>query len=313
MRIFILLFAIVFFSFAACAQSGAASAADWVTIENENKELAFSIPKDHLVNIKTRMSGKDTTVNGYQNGVTMEVYFSKDSDAKERINRPRLADPRKPVVRQFAKNDFLIHVVSYGQTGYDSRIFVASKKFFYIIEAKAASKDKPELSRFLRSITLNGERIFNATHAIDYPAGEVFTLQNLKTSERITKILDSKAEKIDRKVKIEPLSAYVAETEDSEMQEAILLTDLRPPPPVFNGTLPKGGEFRVKMKLLASGQVGDITVYTDADKSSANSFANAAKSMKFVPAFKNGVSVDSYYTSTMWTGISLSPGMLNIR
>lgn len=323
MKNLILLFVTAFFSLSAYSQSDTANSAEWVTFENENKELAFSVPKDYLVNIKNYISGKETNIIGFQNGVTIEVSFYKDSQAKQRIKRPRPADFRKPVIKEYSKDNFLIRSLSYQQENYDTHFYFASKNYFYIIEARAATGDKPELTRFLRSIKLNGQQIFTVASPITYPAEEVLTLQKLENSEQVVKVLEAKTVKRDREIKFESLAAYTEEKEDNDLRKAILLTDMKPTTPplsrILNGTLPKGGEFRIKMQLLASGQVGDITVYTNADISEARRFADAAKSLKFIPASKNGVPVDSFQTTSMWTGvflspgISLSPGTLNFR
>lgn len=78
----------------------------------------------------------------------------------------------------------------------------------------------------------------------------------------------------------------------------------------------KGLTAKLRISLLANGQVGDITVYSDQSKEFIKACVESAKKIKFVPAKRNGKNVDytvmeSYdVTITSFTDIRVVPGRI---
>ncbi|HEY0429173.1 MAG TPA: hypothetical protein VGC76_15440 [Pyrinomonadaceae bacterium] len=51
---------------------------------------------------------------------------------------------------------------------------------------------------------------------------------------------------------------------------------------------------KLKIKLLAEGQIGDIIAYSDFDKKYVNSCIEAARKIKFIPAQTDGKNIDAF-------------------
>lgn len=311
---FFLIVFIVFGFTRAFAQENPVSADKWSRIETENQELAVSFPKDYLVNIKSSATGDRTSVFAFLNGVAFELHIRKQFSAKDNLGRVNIDQSKKPTVLDYKVNDFYGKSVIYSQKGYENSIFLASKSAYYVIKIKAESKNASEIAYFLRSIKLKGESLFVDKSNLDDAPAETVSTKSFKTSPQVKEALKRKSEKIERKIRFEPLSAFTEPETDYSIRPAIVLTDVGPEPRVFFRGVNKGGELKIKADLLANGQVGDITVYSDIDKSVLRSYAESVKNMKFIPAQKSdGTPVASVQTFWSHFGVSVTTEIITVN
>jgi hypothetical protein len=304
---------LVFFLFTlkGFAQDVQQNQSKWVRIETDNKELSISFPQDYLVNNESNNNNNKTTIIGFQNGVSIKMSFSKQTNSKENLGRIRVDKTKEPTVLDFKVNDFFGKSITYSKNEYRSNFFLASKNFYYIIEVSAQSKEKSEVTQFLQSIRLKDQPLIVADSNINEPNAEVISAKSLKTSPQIIEVLKRKTEKAERKISFESLTNFKEEAIDYTMRPAFLLANIGPELTAnFNGVT-KGGEVKVRLQLLSNGQVGDIIVFSDVDKSVLRSYANAAKNVKFIPAQKNGTPIDSYQTVWSYFGVSVTTQILS--
>ena len=294
------------------AQAEALAADKWQRIETANKELSFAVPKDYLVHIQPGANGDRTAIFGFQNGVSFEIRFQNQANAAGNLGRINVESAKNPTVLDYKFNDFYGKSVIYSQPAYENKIFLASKNAYYVLRISAESKEKAEIPFFLQSLRLRGAALFEGKS--NAAAIETVPAKTLKTSAAVSEALKRKSEKIERAVTIEPLAAFREENPDLALIPAVVLTDIQPDPGAFPRDVEKSGEIKVRVKLLANGQVGDIAIYSDIDKSVLRSYVNSAKNLKFIPAKKSdGGAVDS--TRTLWSafGVTVTTQIINVK
>jgi len=302
----IMLLVLFLFTLTSFSQDAQQNQGKWIRIETANQELSISFPQDYLVNIESKSIGGKTTIIGFQNGVSMKMSFSKKYDSKENLGRIRVDNAKEPTVLNFKIGDIYGKSITYGKNEYRSNFYLASKNFFYIIEVSAQSKEKSEVTQFLQSIRLKDQPLIVADSNSKEPQAEVISAKSLKTSPQIIEVVKRKTEKIERKITFESLASFKEEPIDYSIRPAFLLDNIGPDPSANFTGVTKGGEVKIKLQLLSNGQVGDIIVFSDVDKSVLRGYANTAKNVKFIPAQKNGSPIDSYQTVWSYFGVTVT-------
>jgi len=286
----------------ALAQSVNTSSTEWVRIESPDKEFSVSVPSDYLVNVKKAsiptgvpgigsfISNTSREVFAYENGVTISVDFSEQSWAKANLARIQFDSDRSPLVSEFKIQGVFGKIVIYQGKAYENKLFIATDDAYYIVSVSGKSKNDPAVVRFLTSIRIKGESLFKGGNI---PVNEkVISAKQLKSSPEIVEALKIKAAKMDRKVTLTSLAEFKRVENEAGVRPAFVVSI---PRPEYAGEISKPGSYKVQVKLLANGQVGDILVATDLGEGFAKSYAEAAKNVKFLPAEKNGVPVDSFH------------------
>lgn len=268
----------------------------WTRVESENQEVSASFPPNFLVNADTKESGQRYQIVGFQNGVKIEMVIYKDGDARGRLGRMR--PPNDAETKTFKSQGFPGRNVITNKKRYVSSFYIASDDYFYFLNVSAPNSEKAEVTRFLYSIKLKGKPLVVKKDAVE-PDDEIVSVTALKSSPEVIAALNRKTEKIKNKISYELESQGEEEAPDESLRPAIVVARQRPnfPRPNFNG-IPQNASYRIKIraKLLANGQVGDMTVYSSAERSLINSCVEAVKKTKFVPAQKDGNPVDYEYT-----------------
>lgn len=141
----------------------------------------------------------------------------------------------------------------------------ATKRRFYVVEAAARNKDGPVIKRFLSSLSLGGEAA---------PAGP-----------------PDDAGLASPAVETDASKAY------GEKEVARAAVVVNRPHPRYPGTAAVariGGEVRLRVLFLASGEVGEIEVLKGRAAGLTESAVEAARKIKFIPAEKDGRLVSQY-------------------
>lgn len=288
----------------AAASLSAQDAARWTTLESENKELSVAFPPNFLVDAETHDYNQRQRIVGFQNGVKMELVIYKESNPKQRLGLMRNEKAEWLSMTNFTVKQFSGRNLIYRKNRYVNSLYLASDDFYYSISISASSEQKPEVSRFLLSIKLNNKPLITtAANKTETGAGaaaaESVSVTTLKTSPEVFEALNRKIEKTKGKIDYE-LETNSAEKElpvqDDEIRPAIILVRERPN---FRMSL-SGRNFedqkskvKIRTRLLANGQIGDMIVYSNADREIISSCIEAVRKSKFIPAGKNNQPIDS--------------------
>lgn len=281
----------------------------WTRVETDDKELSAAFPPDFLVDAKTQVFDRRLRIVAFANGAVLELNTYKPENPKKRLDG---FFSRSSEYGNVASLDFEGYagrtLISTGKRYYHS-VALASKENFYTLSVSAPSRNQPEVVRFLASITVKGKPLYIQKQPPPSPTAdeEVVALSSLQTSRKILEALDRKSE--DQKGKItyelnrvggnDNTAGNIDEENDAPADAAkrpaiILVREHPRPSAVYKGT-PQYGIFIIKLraKLLANGQVGDIAVMSASDKFNYKTFIEAVKKTKFIPAEINGAPADS--------------------
>lgn len=267
----------------------------WIRIETKNKDFSAVFPSNSLIN-KEKTKYFNTTVYGYKDGVTMKfrVYgkrFNKSTLKKAQI--PNLSNTKDYKVGKF----LIRQIASIPGTKKTSQTFlIASKKNYYSITAKANSENNLTMIRFLMSLKIEGNPLFKNDKIPPFEA-ETFFIKDLKTSSEISKALNRKSSKMDGKIFYNLTLNDVDKVIEQEdgIRPAIIISQprlnfSRVNMQNLNGYI----EILAKAKILASGQIGDVTFLKAPSKDFAKKCCSKdLGNLKFIPAMKDGKYIDS--------------------
>jgi len=286
----------------------------WTRIETAAQELTLAFPPNYIVDAEEKKFGRIYKITGFSNDVTMELAVSKNTSNRE---LSYIKPPKGMSSATFVKKDLkgIRTSSSSSETSLKETISIAGDKNFYYISITASDKTKPEIQRFLYSIKMKGENLFKNPNAQNYPESSI-ALSSLKTSSEVTEALNRKLEK--KKLKAEKIISSSADqvTSYAEYSRPPIIVEQPYPEfrPLFNGS---GSNIslmaKLKLTLLADGQIGSITVIAGSNDSYIDSCVDSVRKLRFVPAQKNGVNADSVKTiefamEAFTTGPYILPG-----
>jgi hypothetical protein len=272
-------------------------ATKWTRIETEDKELSVSFPSDFLVDAKTDVSDQRRRIIGFENGVVMELKTYKPDDPQKRLGIMFSNTFGDSQLTSFNFENFTGKNFVVSKTRYLNTISLASKENFYTLSITAQNQNKPEISRFLYSIRLNGKPLFNKKAPQSETTDGLVSLSSLETSQKVLEAFNRRTEDTNGNITYELNQTEGSdETElDSSKKPAIILLNAPPKPDkIFKGDRVYGiSVINLKATLLANGQIGDIAVLSASKKFNYKSFIEALKQIKFIPAEINGIPVNS--------------------
>ena len=292
--------------------AGLQAQARWVRIENENKDISFAMPENYLVSTERTAYTKTNSVAGFERGVSFEVKISNRSDAKESLGRVMIDRSRNPSALDFELEGIPGKIVTYSDKGFEQSIYLASKKGYYVLQVSAGTKDAPDVGRFLRSIRVMGKPMVAASAAGVESEDETFSIDALQVSSEVKEALDRKVGKSDRKITFEPLSAFTPCRNDDAVRPAFVVSQGELDISSIGRPPVKSGDIRMNVQLLANGQVGDIVVFSDLDKSVLRAFADSARKARFVQAKSSGAPVDWCETMRQAFGVTTSTRIFTV-
>lgn len=270
----------------------------WTRIEADEQEISLAFPPGYIFNKETKKQKFAPTyrIIGFKNDVTMELTVNKKvSNDGFTFSRP----PNGMSTDTFTKKG-LKGRRSYtnpAEANMKETISIEGDKYSYFISVTASDRKKPEVERFIYSIKIKGESLFKNPNAQTYPETSV-AVNSLTTSPEVLDAFNRKLEKTKGNVKKE-ISAMDNQTVSyADYSRAPIVVD-QPYPnfnPRFEG-MSKGSVAshltKLKVTLLANGQVGDITIIMGNDNNFNDSCVDAVRKLRFIPAQKNGVNADS--------------------
>lgn len=303
----IFLFGTFIFTTAAFAQQ--TSSAKWTRIEAE--DISVAVPPGFIVNTEKKNVGPDVAGGGFHNGAIIgpdvtiysyqdgsKIHFLIDKgDGKKRFRQLWL--PPYNNVQTFTIGDFLgMQLVSHESAKFfHHSLHLASGNGYYTIFIEAENKDSDVVKRFLNSILLEGKPFLAQNEWQTYEE-EIVSAFTIKSSPEVLEALERKSKPSKIKVKYELGSDQNSLDKQKYSRPAIIIDQ---PPPRFNFLYLRGGtapnnrfiEARMRVNMLANGQIGEITVLSSTDKQYTKVWIDSLKRMKFIPAQIDGKNVDS--------------------
>lgn len=283
----------------------------WVRVESEKKDFSVMLPADFFVRVLTYDNGKRTFVkkdlNGFQNAVRISVAITSGLDPQEAKNRvseegsvESSADFEMP---GGVKGRFFANL----SNGYHAVILLAHENSLFRAELWAASKDQSEVGRFIRSLTAMGKSLFTAKSEADDSSAKIISWNELVPSAQVEEAFKRKSPPFRGKVAFFALAEKKDCEIDLSVRPALAVSLINPTGNYVPGIPPKpdlfsrnvsngGGPIYMRFLLRSNGQVGDIDIYSDVDRRVLEAYAESAKTLKFVPASKDGINVDACHT-----------------
>ncbi len=269
----------------------------WQRIESADKEFSVALPPGGITDAEERDYGQKLKYVAFRNGVQMELNIIKD----ETRVKNRLIGLQQSV----KKNLTLSHSGGFSILKYDSAasdqtfgnsIWIAKKDTMYILKVEAPSIQAAEVARFLYSINIQGKPLIVQKEKTNFPE-ETVSVSALKTSPEVTEAFSRKPEKNNSKTIYEVSSDDLNAVETAGLSRKAVILD-RPAPRPNPGMMRGGGSsgsfvLKLKVNLLANGQIGDITVLSVVNKEFTQACLEATRKIRFVPAQKDGQNVDS--------------------
>jgi hypothetical protein len=290
----------------ACIYAQSTSPVKWTRVETENKEVSVALPAGFLVDAEKTDGGRTHRIFASAGMTMVEVRFLIDKAGRNKVKIPPQATSEGAESFKAFGLDGTRSCSAPGKR-VSCTVILASDQFRYIFLVSSLS-EKPEIATmFLSSIMVDGKLIFTGESAT---VSETVQLSQLSTSteikEAMGRALDERLIKVTRR----RMSEYTEDKELPETVKPVLILERPYPtngiqkiflnqPPNFGttravGDVIRGG--RARVTFLASGQIGDIVIYSDENKGYIEDCVNAVKKIKFIPAQENGKPVDSVQT-----------------
>jgi hypothetical protein len=278
-----------------------ATEAKWTRIETENKEVSAAFPDDFLMDANTKTFNQRYKVFGFKQGVSVSWRIGEPSNPKLNFSRIS-AESDNAEVSTFDFNGVSGKIYLYTDERYFKMVHFFVRKEFYTFSISSNSQSNVVAGQFLCSILVKGKQLFNCKEKNSVTESETVLISTLKTSPQILEVLNRKSS--GEKGKVSYVN-YLTQTnekpkpEDISKRPAIIL---RRESPQIRALRVEGaillGKSNVKIRavLLANGQIGSLTAPSKFDKGSLNSYIDALRKTKFIPAEIDGKPVDSEYT-----------------
>lgn len=299
-----LLFTFVFVSFGQNQLTNTKT--EWTRIESENKEVSVSIPSDFLVNTEAENYKKKIAIYGFSKDVEMRFSIIKLDNPKQNLKNIKISEDLEQLGNSFEINGLSgKNLVSRKTKFYNNTFFLASKDFLYQISVIAKLNPNKEIipaqevARFINSIKVNGQQLIVPAKQYTESADKIVAASSLKASPEVLEALERKPDKLKTKFTYLPESSYQKDQENEEPEQRAIILSL----PFVNLNSYQQGvgskKIILQFTLLANGQVGDVTVFSDASRLLIGNATGRIKNIKFIPAKTNGKFVDSQQTKTL--------------
>jgi len=260
----------------------------WTRISFDKNELSVAVPNYYLVDAEKRSNGKWLHVMAFENGVSIDITFEKDDTG--RIDR---ISPTKGEVASAFKIDKIqgrVITSSPNEHKFAQQIYLSSGDRFYTVTTEAPTLSNDVLIRFLYSLLIDDKPVFKRSATIDVPENSI-AASALTTSVEVTAAFPRKPDKSSGTTAYKKASEYVPPSEGSSTVVPAMVVDRPYPHP--SGTPSRDTmSADVVVNYLANGQIGDVTVYSDAGRDFASACADAARKIKFIPAHNGDKAVD---------------------
>lgn len=292
MKLFVTsLIVMVFLSVGSKAQPRMIDESAWMTFASEKAEFSLRMPKSSLVHVEDTQMFKRTSLYGFDRGVSVRFSQTKTSKARDwlRARGPKIDDV--VVESEFKIEGIGVRTRITVDDFYRMTIVAASNSRYYVLTVSGANKDDPAIAYVLSSIRIKGTPIAKWNETTLNDQGAPVDVDSLKTSPEITNAIKAKRPKWNGKVTYARLAEYKKSDRIKTIREPVELTSVRPN---FRPSLAqKGGVIRLRVRLNADGTVGDMTVFSDVERSILAAYADEVRELRFLPAIgSDGKAVD---------------------
>jgi len=167
----------------------AQESSDWKNYSTSNHELTLQMPtKLTIVN-----EDDDLALYGYVGDVSLEVSRKNVDHPKDYVKKIDFLNSDKTNVKTFDSGGFLVRQLVFDKTeDYTIDLYIASPKTYYHVSAKAKTKSDVSLNRFLNSIQLAGELLFENTNPAIANTVATEVIERLKSSPTVKVALEKK-------------------------------------------------------------------------------------------------------------------------
>jgi len=263
----------------------------WTRVDLGKGEVAISVPPGFMVDAEKHDGGQTFRIFAFLNGALMDVRVQKDSDAGNRLDRTDLLPGETGQAFTIAKVKGRQMSTTDPKAKYSHRIYLTSGDRFYTISMEAAQSAATVSKRFLSSLAVNGQYLFEPPPGGNGDEGLVLA-SSLATSPAIIQAFARKPDKGAFKTEFRKASEFIAPPFAAQSIRPAILVD-RPYPIPSGGPSRDHMEANVVVNYLANGQIGDVVVYSDSGKAYASACADAVRKIKFVPAYDGDKPIDS--------------------
>jgi hypothetical protein len=275
----------------------------WTRFE-AGKELAFSLPPGSLVD--TREDETGLHIMCFYEGARIDFRMYDDENALENLLVPEF-NRADSVTFEIDKLTGLRTINRIGAHVTES-FYLASDSRFYHLTVERGDRGRSVVAGVFYSIRVNGRAPYarppaDAGTAAGFPepaVQETISLDNISSSAETVAAYDRKYKKRDIDVIYEPMQAF---KEDPEPPAGVRIPFVLQRPVVelklrsrlaYNRSF--SFEAKLKANFLANGEVGDITVYSNAPREFGEACVDSLRRSKFVPAQAGGKSIDMVFT-----------------
>jgi hypothetical protein len=261
-------------------------------------ELKFSFPSPLVVDAEQRSENQVFRVIGYEQGMLLDFSIRAEKKPFETLKLYRITDSKNERSFEFGKFKIKEFTFDKPDAGFNKTLYIASENYFYRIKINGKDATGSVTKRILESITLGGSSLFPQT--IQF-GEEVPVIGNrLKTSTEVDQAFNRKIPKSKDKSPRFPFDKKLSGTDFSDYSRPLII--LERPAPSLPSTMMIGEQqihretdFWVKAKVtfLATGEIGEISVYSNSELGFQAACLEAARKIRFLPAQKDGKNVDS--------------------
>jgi hypothetical protein len=282
-RIIILTFALAVTCFA--------QEAKWTRIEFEKNLFSAAFPPEMIVDAEKIEGTQKLKLWSFAEEMQVNLVVYKYDRPKEYLKNLRVGGTSES--EQTEIGDVYARKFLFAKNGYYSaQIYLAAKKALYYFSFTSNKADNPKLARFLNSVKTNGKIIFPAEKTSPEEAENTLTDAEIKSTSEVVTAISRVPNNLKENYEIDRVTRSMdAVRKPTPMNRFPIL--LRKPDPKWDKL--KGKMVVVRIQLLATGDTGEVKVFSDADDKGIYSAVEAVRSMKFLPARLNGKNVDSYY------------------
>lgn len=254
----------------------------WMTVTSEKGEFSLRMPKSSLVHVDDAGDYPQTTLFGFDRGVTLRFACTKTSKARE-FFRAEIFPERENA--SFAEQRIdgvdLRTVVSHDGI-YRISISAAGDRRHYYLSITGKDRDDPAIFYVVNSIRIKNKPIVQTAGGTTDDPEQPVDISTLENSPEVADALKFKRPKWKGKVTYAPLASFKKSEPDDNVREPFLLGVFKPV--YYFPPWPKNGVIRLKVVLKADGTVGDISIFSDVDRSTLAPFGDRARRLRFLPA-----------------------------
>lgn len=269
---------------------------EWTEIESENKEISFAVPNDFSFSFDkegfsefNRQNWRETadyknirSVTAYQSGVTM-FFESYDVKNSKKALPYFLSNYPESKYQNISFENFSGLQIINEKSSYSVLYYLASETNTYLIGFGAREKTNETISKFLKTIKLNGKFVFGTAQKPN-ESGKIVSLADLRETP-IEIVYNFENKKEGKKSKSDQTKP--SETKPNDSKEFIILFKPRSTYTDRARQANEQGVVRFKVEFSANGQIGKITVIKDLKYGLTENSIKTLKRLRFIPAEKD--------------------------